>query len=56
MKGTTVPRPKRSVLILTLAAMFVISPIFTSLNNSYELSNAKQSIPGFYPLDAIKYS
>jgi hypothetical protein len=56
MKGTTVPRPKRSLLVLTLAAVFVISPIFTSLNNSYELSNAKQSIPGFYPLDAIKFS
>jgi hypothetical protein len=56
MRGTTVPRPKCSLLVYSLAAIFVISPVFTSLNNSYELSNANHSIPGFYPLDAVKYS
>ena len=56
MKGTRSPPPPRSVLIYFLALAFVLSPIFTSLNNSYELRIADRSIPGFYPLDAVKLS
>lgn len=54
MKGSQSPRPRGSLLIYCLAFMFVISPIFTSLNNSYELNVGKLSISGFYPLDSLK--
>lgn len=54
MKGTNVPPPRRSPLVYCLAIAFVISPLFTTLNNSYELQIADRSIPGFYPLDAVK--
>jgi hypothetical protein len=56
MKGGASSGRKRSMLIYCLAFIFVISPIFTSLNNRYELSIADRSIPGFYPLDGLKYS
>ena len=56
MKGTRYPAPQRSVLIYCLAAVFVICPILTSFTNSYELEVGGRSIPGFYPLDALKYS
>jgi len=36
--------------------MFVLSPMFTSLTNSYELQTGARSLPGFYPLDAVKSS
>jgi hypothetical protein len=54
MKGTRVPYPKRSMLVYLLALGYVIAPIFTSLDNSYELQTAAGSIPGFYPLDSLK--
>jgi hypothetical protein len=54
MKGTHVPHPKRSMLVYLLALGYVISPIFTSLDNSYELQTATGSVPGFYPLDSLK--
>jgi hypothetical protein len=53
-KGTQLKAPKASALIYLLALSFIISPIFTSLNNSYELHIADKSIPGFYPVDALK--
>jgi hypothetical protein len=53
MKGTQVPHPKRSVWLYVLAAGYVIAPIFTSLDNSYELQTAAGSVPGFYPLDSL---
>jgi hypothetical protein len=56
MRGAHSPPPRRSMLIYILAFVFVISPIFTSLNNSYELAIADRSLPGFYPVDALKYS
>jgi hypothetical protein len=56
MKGTSVPRPKRSFLMYALALVFVASPILTSFTNSYELANAGKSIPGFYPADGLKFA
>lgn len=56
MKGTAIPRPKRSILMDASALAFVVSPILTSLDNSYELANAAKSIPGFYPLDGLKFA
>jgi hypothetical protein len=41
-------------MIYLLVLVFVLSPIFTSFNNSYELRIGDRSIPGFYPLDAAK--
>jgi hypothetical protein len=54
MKGTQSPSPPRSGLIYCFAVVFVLSPLFTSLDNSYELQVGDHSIPGFYPLDAAK--
>ena len=54
MKGTQMPHPKRSMLVYLLALGYVIAPIFTSLDNSYELQTAALSVPGFYPLDGLK--
>jgi hypothetical protein len=56
MKGAQVPSPKHSSLIYFFSAAFVVSPLFTSLNNSYELHVGDRSLPGFYPLDAVKMS
>lgn len=54
MKGTQVPRPRQSMWLYLLAFAYVVSPLFTSLGNSYELQTAGVSIPGFYPVDALK--
>lgn len=54
--GGQTPKPKRSLLLYLFAAGFVISPILTSLTNSYELSAGGKSIPGFYPLDGVKFA
>jgi hypothetical protein len=54
MKGTQSPPPRRSLLIYSLAFLFVVSPIFTTLSNSYELQIGNRSLPGFYPLDGVK--
>ena len=45
--GSQAPRPKRSILV---------SPLLTSLDNSYELATGGKSIPGFYPLTALKFA
>jgi hypothetical protein len=54
MKGTVAPAPRRSLLIYLFALLFVVSPLFSSLNNSYELHVGDRSIPGFYLLDGLK--
>jgi hypothetical protein len=54
MKGTQSPAPRRSLIIYCLVAGFVLAPIFTSLNNSYELQIGNRSLPGFYPIDGVK--
>jgi len=54
MRGTQAPRPRRSLLIYVCALAFVVSPLFTSLNNSYELHIGDKSLPGFYPMDGVK--
>ena len=54
MKGTPSQSARPSFLIYLLCLGFVISPMLTSLDNSYELQTAAGSIPGFYPLDGIK--
>ena len=54
--GGNVPRPRRSVLLYVFAAALVISPLLSSINNSYELENAGKSIQGFYPLTALKFA
>lgn len=56
MKGTPTRPPHQSMLVYLLALGYVVSPILTSLGNSYELQTAKESIPGFYPLDGLKYA
>lgn len=54
MKGTQVIRPQRSVLMYILAFGFIIAPILSSFDNSYELQLGAASIHGFYPLDGVK--
>jgi hypothetical protein len=56
MKGPRIRAVRQSWIVYALAMAFVLSPIFTSLDNSYELQTAAGSIPGFYPLDALKLS
>jgi hypothetical protein len=56
IKGTQSLTPRRSFLIYFFALLFVISPVFTSLNNSYELHIGDRSIPGFYPLNGLKFA
>lgn len=56
MKGTPTKPPHQSFLVYLLALAYVVSPILTSFDNSYELQTAKESIPGFYPLDGLKYA
>jgi hypothetical protein len=56
MKGSQVAPAKRSVLVYIFAGLFVIAPVLTSLNNSYELQTAGKSVPGFYPLDGLKFA
>jgi hypothetical protein len=53
MKGSRSP-PRRSIFFYVLAFCFVVSPVLTTLNNSYELNIGDRSIPGFYPLDGVK--
>ena len=54
--GGQTPKPKRSLLFYLFAGGFVVSPILTSFTNSYELVTAGKSIPGFYPLDGVKFA
>jgi hypothetical protein len=54
MKGSQSRAPRTSLLIYFFAFCFVVSPIFTTQNNMYELRIGDRSIPGFYPLDGVK--
>src|SRR5438874_429430 len=45
-----------AVIWSMLGAYLLLPPILTSLGNSYELQTAAGSIPGFYPLDGVKYA
>ena len=54
MKGTRSSAPRRSFMIYLFAVLFIVSPVFTALNNSYELQIGGRSIPGFYPLNGVK--
>jgi len=54
MKGSTQRPPRQSWVITLLSVVYIVTPLFTSLGNSYELQYAGVSIPGFYPVDAIK--
>ncbi|MFL6727727.1 MAG: hypothetical protein ACJ8FS_14605 [Sphingomicrobium sp.] len=54
MKGTQAKTHRPPILIYVFAAGFVLSPVFTSFGNSYELPTAAGSIPGFYPIDGLK--
>ena len=53
-KGTQVPPPPVSIPTILCGTGYVLAPILTSFQNSYELHTAGLSIPGFYPLDGIK--
>lgn len=54
MKGSQFRAPRPSWLVYLFSFCFFLSPIFTSLDNSYELQTPVGSIPGFYPADALK--
>lgn len=54
--GSTIPRAPLPSIIPVLACIFVVSPLLTSFDNSYELEIAGNSIPGFYPLVALKFA
>ena len=56
MKGTPGSSPTRSVVAYVFAIAFVVSPILTSFENSYELQTAGKSVPGFYPIDGLKFA
>lgn len=53
--GENAPHPRRSIGLYMLGALLVLSPLLSSLNNSEELRALKASIPGFYPLTALKF-
>jgi hypothetical protein len=54
MKGTQTKPQRPPWLIYLFGLCYILSPIFTSFTNSYELRTAAGSIPGFYPLDGLK--
>lgn len=54
MKGAQSPGGRPSLVAMFFAAALVVSPLMTSLDNSYELQTARGSIPGFYPIDGLK--
>jgi hypothetical protein len=56
MKGLPRRPTRQSMIVYILGSCYVVAPIFTSLGNSYELQTAGLSIPGFYPLDGVKYA
>jgi len=53
--GSHVPQPRRSILLYVMAGLLILAPLLSSLNNSEELRALKTSIPGFYPLTALKF-
>jgi len=54
LKGPQSPPPPRSLLIYLIACGLFVSPLLSTLNNSYELQIGGRSLPGFYPLDGVK--
>lgn len=56
MKGSQYPPPQRSFIIYLFAIGYIVSPVLTSLTNSYEIQIGNRSLPGFYPMDGLKYS
>jgi len=54
--GVNAPRPQRSPLLYVFAAALVISPLLSTINNSYELQTGGKSIQGFYPLTGLKFA
>jgi len=54
--GSNAPHPRRSIGLYVLGGLLVLAPLLSSLNNSEELRALKASIPGFYPLTALKFS
>jgi hypothetical protein len=54
MKGAQSQPPPRSTLIYLIAFALFLSPLLSSINNSYELQIGNRSLPGFYPLDGLK--
>jgi hypothetical protein len=54
MRGADFPAPRMPVAVYIFGFCFVLAPVLTSFNNSYELQVAGRSIPGFYPLDGVK--
>jgi len=56
MRGGQAQKPRQPIFVYLLALGYVVAPIFTSLGNSYELQNRAGSIPGFYPLDGLKFA
>ena len=55
LKGAPTKAPHQSIFVYLIALAYLVSPLLTSFDNSYELQNPKGSIPGFYPLDGVKY-
>ena len=56
MKGTPTHPPRQSLVVYLLALGYVVAPIFSAFDNSYELQTGKLSIPGFYPIDGLKFA
>ena len=54
MKGAQSQPPPRSILIYLIAFALFLSPLLSSIDNSYELQIGNRSLPGFYPLDGLK--
>lgn len=53
------PPPRRSpvgLLIPTFAVIYILAPVASTLNNSYELRYGHLSLPGYYLVDGIKGS
>lgn len=56
MKGPSSPKPRGSIMIYVVVLLMIISPVMTSLTNSYELQIGNRSLPGFYPMDGLKFA
>jgi hypothetical protein len=54
MKGSQSPAPPRLLPIYLLAFCVFLSPILSTLNNSYEIQIGDRSLPGYYPIDGAK--
>lgn len=55
MKGSPNRPPRERWVGYALGIAFITAPIFTSFSNSYELQVGPVSLPGFYPLDGVKW-